>query len=332
MFTQTLNWFQDHRADLAAAALGVACALAVHVQSRAMNGYILEHTAFWQVASALHASEESSASVAARTPQILAVSSSSALSIPTVAHAAVPLRESATSDAIASVPVAMPAVADFPPMVRAVFPVSKTPNWGAQTSPEQWERTYAEIPADEFVPVPRYDRAKLDATMASLLSPERNVPEITRKLFYSTLFFGQYELDHAREFMGTHPGLDLKLPVGMPVGACAGGRVSAVRRDDALGLYVIVEHRHPTDGTFYSIYGHLNAVTVKEGNAVLPGQTIGTVGQSGNATAPHLHWQIDVGRPGDAHQIYAPASIPSREEAEKQVMNPVEFVRKYGKG
>ncbi len=339
MFTQTFihTWLQEHRADVAAAALGVACALAVQVQSRAMSGYILEHTAYWRVTNATRVSEASSADAMLTTHSDLVPASSSAESVDSAVHAAAPLSGSTANDPMAAVPV-VPAdadassvsVADVPPMDGAVFPVSKTPNWGAQTSPEQWERTYGQIPASEFVPIPRYDRAKLDVTLASLLAPERNVPELTRKLFYSTLFFGQYDLDHAREFTGTHPGLDLKLPVGTPVGACAGGRVSAVRRDDALGLYVIIEHRHPTDGTFFSIYGHLNSVAVKNGDVVSSGQTIGAVGQSGNATAPHLHWQIDIGRPGESHQIYAPAAVPSRDEAEKRVINPVEFVRKYG--
>ena len=44
-----------------------------------------------------------------------------------------------------------------------------------------------------------------------------------------------------------------------------------------------------------SIYLHLNAITVKVGESVLKGDRIGSIGMTGRATGPHLHWEMRVG-------------------------------------
>ncbi|MDB4978430.1 MAG: Peptidase [Candidatus Peribacteria bacterium] len=223
------------------------------------------------------------------------------------------------------------AVRDFPAMGSAVFPVSRIPNWGAFTTPEEWSRTYEDMPAHAYVDVPAYDTDKLNVTVASLLVPERNTAELTRKLFYSTIFFGKYELDNAREFTGIHPALDLKLPLHTPLHATAGGRVLAVESDAELGLHVVIEHRHPTDGTFYSLYGHMGTAAVSKGDTVTAGQYIGTVGMTGMTTAPHVHWEILRAQGSDGSYVpYDPVIVPARTQAARRVVNPAEFVKKYG--
>jgi murein DD-endopeptidase MepM/ murein hydrolase activator NlpD len=249
---------------------------------------------------------------------------------------------SASSESSLAVPAPVPAASPrpaepvpapeaFPPFLHASFPVAQAPNWGNMHTPQLWNRTYSQMTPADYVRIPSYDLGTLTTPMASLTDPllDQNIPAITAKLFYSTRFFGAYDLDSG-EFVSTHAGVDLKLPLGTPLGAVAGGRVLSVSTDDVFGLHVIIEHRHPTDGTFYSIYGHLGSATVQAGEAVVPGQTIGRVGMTGNTTGPHLHWQIDRGQPGEsAHQIYVPASVPSRAEADLHVINPVTFVARY---
>jgi murein DD-endopeptidase MepM/ murein hydrolase activator NlpD len=85
-----------------------------------------------------------------------------------------------------------------------------------------------------------------------------------------------------------HTGVDLAAPIGRPVLAAAGGHVSYAGWDGSYGQ--IVEITHP-DGT-RTWYAHLSATTVLEGAAIVAGDVIGRVGMTGNATGPHLHFEV----------------------------------------
>jgi murein DD-endopeptidase MepM/ murein hydrolase activator NlpD len=185
------------------------------------------------------------------------------------------------------------AAPDFPALERAVHPVSKVPNWGAMRSPAEWDRTYREMTSEDFVAVPAYNLRTLTIPMSTLAKPSiqpESIPAITAKLYYSTRYKGSYDID-AGEHSGSHDGVDLKLALGTPLGAIAGGRVVDVLRNETLGLHVLIEHR--TDGERYlSIYGHLGSASVEAQQDVTPGQTIGTVGMTGNTSGPHLHLAV----------------------------------------
>lgn len=85
-----------------------------------------------------------------------------------------------------------------------------------------------------------------------------------------------------------HKGLDLRVPVGTPVQAARDGVVVSAESWRGYGLVVILRHG---DG-WTSRYAHLNGFEVRPGEQVLAGQVIATSGQSGNATGPHLHFEI----------------------------------------
>ncbi|TML11427.1 MAG: hypothetical protein E6G33_14825 [Actinobacteria bacterium] len=88
-----------------------------------------------------------------------------------------------------------------------------------------------------------------------------------------------------------HAGLDLLAPSGTPVGAAGPGRVVwAGFRPGGWGLLVTIAHR---DGV-RSMYAHLSRVDVRLGQAVTTGQRVGLVGATGNATGPHLHFELRV--------------------------------------
>ncbi|MBI3331714.1 M23 family metallopeptidase [Candidatus Peregrinibacteria bacterium] len=219
--------------------------------------------------------------------------------------------------------------APFPAFGQATYPVPNAPNWGAMRTPQEWNRTFREMSQEDFVSFPAYDLDVL-TTPLTLLLKHRNahIDEITTKLFYSTRHFSAYDLD-AGEYTGRHPGVDLKLARETPIASIGGGRVNAVQRTENLGTYVVIEHRIGDD-TYYAVYAHLDAASVQTGEDVRAGQTIGTVGLTGNTSGPHLHLQIDRGQPGEREHIpYAPSSIPAEEEAERHTVHPIEFIEEH---
>ncbi len=221
---------------------------------------------------------------------------------------------------------------EFPAFEYTVMPVTSTPNWGAMRTPMEWNRSYREMTSADFVELPRYDVIKLKTSLDELAQDltESSIALITAKLFYSTRFFGAYDLDSG-EFEAVHPGVDLKLARGTPIGAIAGGKVHAVKRSEGMGLHVIIEHRLPDESVMFSVYGHFDITLVDEGDSVTPGTPIGVVGMTGNTSAPHLHLQVDADTGARPHKVYWPSSIPTRAEAAKFTVNPLVFIAKYGR-
>lgn len=87
-----------------------------------------------------------------------------------------------------------------------------------------------------------------------------------------------------------HSGLDIAAPAHSLVHAVASGQVVAIKDYFFTGNTVIVDHGM---GVF-SLYAHLERVQVKEGQTLHQGDAIGTVGKTGRATGPHLHWSMVV--------------------------------------
>ena len=85
-----------------------------------------------------------------------------------------------------------------------------------------------------------------------------------------------------------HEGLDLIVTRGTPVKSAAGGTVQKVQTSKKLGKTVEILH----DGGYTTVYAHLESVSVRAGQKVDTGQRIGTVGMSGKAFAPHLHYEV----------------------------------------
>lgn len=83
-----------------------------------------------------------------------------------------------------------------------------------------------------------------------------------------------------------HTGVDFRAPVGEPILAVNAGRVALVDNQYLGGNVVAIDH----GWGIFSVYSHLDATTVKEGERVLKGQMIGRAGQTGRASGPHLHF------------------------------------------
>jgi murein DD-endopeptidase MepM/ murein hydrolase activator NlpD len=85
-----------------------------------------------------------------------------------------------------------------------------------------------------------------------------------------------------------HSGLDIVAPEGNPVLACSEGKIADTGDYFYTGNTVIINHGM---GVF-SLYGHLKEIQVKPGESITQGSILGTVGQTGRATGPHLHWSM----------------------------------------
>ncbi len=85
-----------------------------------------------------------------------------------------------------------------------------------------------------------------------------------------------------------HPGIDVAVGVGTPVLATADGVVSSAGNDPIYGLTVVVKH----NDTLSTLYGHNSKLLVTEGMPVIAGGRLALSGNTGESSAPHLHYGI----------------------------------------
>jgi murein DD-endopeptidase MepM/ murein hydrolase activator NlpD len=85
-----------------------------------------------------------------------------------------------------------------------------------------------------------------------------------------------------------HGGIDIGAPEGTPVHAAREGTVEELGANATLGNYVVITH----PGGYQSVYGHLSSINVTIKEKVSVGTEIGTVGKTGHATGPHLHFEV----------------------------------------
>jgi murein DD-endopeptidase MepM/ murein hydrolase activator NlpD len=113
-----------------------------------------------------------------------------------------------------------------------------------------------------------------------------------------------------------HHGTDYAASRGTPVSAVADGVIVVAHRERGFGNVVKIRH----DGTYLTLYGHLHrfGAGIRQGMRVKQGRVIGTVGSTGLATGPHLHFQIEKnGRWVDFLKLDLPfaRSIPKAQHA-----------------
>ncbi|MEU8168093.1 M23 family metallopeptidase [Micromonospora sp. NPDC049004] len=89
-----------------------------------------------------------------------------------------------------------------------------------------------------------------------------------------------------------HAGIDLALPSGTPIHAAAAGTVTqAGDAADGYGNSVFIDHGNG----YLTHYAHQSRIAVTVGQAVKAGQVIGYEGATGDATGPHLHFEVHQG-------------------------------------
>ena len=104
-------------------------------------------------------------------------------------------------------------------------------------------------------------------------------------------------------FGNGNEGINIAAPLGTPVSASADGVVKIVSDElKSFGNVIVIVH----SGSFSTVYAHLDHTAVAAGQSVKQGEVIASVGQSGNAAMPMLHFEIrKVGTPQNP-SLYLP--------------------------
>lgn len=106
-----------------------------------------------------------------------------------------------------------------------------------------------------------------------------------------------------------HEGLDLIVTRGTPVLSAADGTVTMASSNKSQGNVVRIAH----DGGYETVYAHLESMNVHVGQRVHAGDRIGAVGMSGQAFAPHLHYEVRRDGAGMDPVVFFFASVSSAE-------------------
>jgi len=105
---------------------------------------------------------------------------------------------------------------------------------------------------------------------------------VDTKNMYITSTFGAKRRGHY------HKGIDFVTAKGTPVRATATGKVAYAGRDGDYGNVMVVDHENGMS----TYYAHLDKEFAKEGQVVKRGEIIGAVGSTGNASTPHVHYEV----------------------------------------
>lgn len=179
----------------------------------------------------------------------------------------------------------------MPPFVRAslaaALPLLLLAGCGMQHVPLHPSRSTSPVPVPGAARAPRLLGTPAPGT-ASLIIPVAGVPAEQLRDSY----------DDPRSGGRMHHAIDIMAPRLTPVLAAADGTVLKLHRSDAGGTTLYLLDR---DGRTRYYYAHLDgyAAGVEEGEAVLRGQVIGYVGDTGNAGAGNYHLHFSVARLGD---------------------------------
>ena len=127
-------------------------------------------------------------------------------------------------------------------------------------------------------------REEIDEHLSSKINQESPNIEIN--------FISPIASDHfyiSKEFDNSyHQGVDIISKKGSDIRASAIGSVIYSGNDDTYGKIIILAHKN----NFYTFYGHLDTSFVKRHDFITKNELIGLVGETGQATGPHLHFEI----------------------------------------
>lgn len=97
-----------------------------------------------------------------------------------------------------------------------------------------------------------------------------------------------YRLDPFTRERAFHYGLDIVAAYGNPVVTTADGFVLKINNDKMFGISIVMSHGFG----YTTLYGHLSRVSVRVGQRLKRGDIIGSVGSTGKAIGPHVHYEV----------------------------------------
>ena len=135
------------------------------------------------------------------------------------------------------------------------------------------------------------DLMYVDGTTASF-SPVFFSKPMVKPVEYTriTSRFG-YRMNPVTNKYGFHSGVDLAAKSGTPIKAAFDGKIVKASYSDIRGNYIFLE----SEGNITTVYCHCSELIAEEGANVRAGEIIAKVGSTGQATGPHLHFEIRIG-------------------------------------
>lgn len=164
-------------------------------------------------------------------------------------------------------------------------PLNLLPHWRLSSSPldQQLDQSLQDMLAHEK------SMADMHALWQMGLQRLERVPGMLPLSgeFLLTSAFG-VRADPMTHLPSMHEGIDFVAPVGTPVLVTAPGRVLRAEFSGAYGNMVEVSH----DEGFVTRYAHLKTMSVKPGQTLARLEAVGSLGNSGRSTGPHLHYEV----------------------------------------
>jgi len=134
----------------------------------------------------------------------------------------------------------------------------------------------------------------LDDTILEEPKPEivlKGTKERPRTMAYGVFYWpsrGRITSRYGPRWGERHSGIDIAASKGSAIKAADGGVVKFAGWNGNYGKLVIIDH----ENGYTTYYGHCNTIKVKTGQRVARGEVIATVGETGRATGPHLHFEV----------------------------------------
>ncbi|MCL2747101.1 MAG: peptidoglycan DD-metalloendopeptidase family protein [Oscillospiraceae bacterium] len=148
---------------------------------------------------------------------------------------------------------------------------------GAMLSCEETRRVITEEAVDEVIAVGTKERPK-KVSSGSFIRPSRG--RVSSRFGYRSISGGSRN----------HQGIDFAGSTGDPIVAADGGKVTFAGYRGGYGLSVTIQHANG----YSTVYGHCSKLLVSTGQAVAKGEKIAKVGNTGQSTGPHLHFEIRI--------------------------------------